>query len=59
MAIYTVRSAHQFCEQLSCNFVFRYFLDLGLDERDFDASTCAKNQQRRLQADVAGAFSRA
>ncbi len=56
MALYTVRSERQFCEQLSYNLLFRYFLDLGLDERAFDASTFAKNQQRLLQADVARRF---
>jgi transposase len=56
MALYTVRSERQLCEQLSYNLLFRYFLDLGLDERAFDASTFAKNQRRLLQADVARRF---
>ena len=56
MALYTVRSERQFCEQLSYNLLFRYFLDLGLDEAAFDASTFAKNQQRLLQAEVARRF---
>jgi transposase len=31
-ALYSVRSERQFCEQLQYNLLFRYFLDLGLDE---------------------------
>src|SRR5262252_8613095 len=29
MALYTVRSERQFCEQLQYNLLYRYFLDLG------------------------------
>src|SRR5262249_47834195 len=32
IALYSVRSERQFCEQLRYNLLFRYFLDLGLDE---------------------------
>ena len=43
MALHTVRSERQFCEQLQYNLLFRWFLDLGWDEPSFDASTFAKN----------------
>jgi transposase len=39
MALYTVRSERLFCEQLDYNFLFRWFLDLEVDEaelRPFD-----------------------
>src|SRR5262249_43608827 len=56
IALYSVRSERQFCEQLRYNLLFRYFLDLGLDEGPFDASSFAKNKGRLLAEDVAGQF---
>jgi hypothetical protein len=37
MALYTVRSERLFCERL--DFLFRWFLDLEVDEAGFDHST--------------------
>ena len=56
IALYSVRSERQFCEQLQYNLLFRWFLDLGWDEPSFDASTFAKNKARLLAADVARRF---
>jgi len=56
LALYSVRSERQFCEQLRYNLLFRYFLDIGLDEEAFDASSFAKNKARLLAEDVAGQF---
>jgi transposase len=56
IALYSVRSERQFCEQLQYNLLFRYFLDVGLDERPFDATVFAKNKARLLAADVARRF---
>jgi transposase len=56
IALYSVRSERQFCEQLQYNLLFRYVLDLGLDEGTFDASVLAKNKARLLAADVARHF---
>ena len=56
IALYSVRSERQFCEQLNYNLLFRWFLDLGWDEASFDASTFAKNKERLLAADVARRF---
>jgi len=56
IALYSVRSERQFCEQLQYNLLFRWFLDLGWDEPSFDASTFAKNKARLLEADVARRF---
>jgi transposase len=56
IALYSVRSERQFCERLQYDLLFRFFLDLGLDEDAFDASTFAKNKARLLQADVARRF---
>jgi transposase len=56
IALYSVRSERQFCEQLDYNLLFRWFLDLGMHEASFDASTFAKNKDRLLRADVARRF---
>ena len=39
MALYTIRSERLFCEQLDYNLLFRWFLDLELDEQSFDHSS--------------------
>jgi transposase len=58
MALYTVRSERLFCEQLDYNFLFRWFLDLEVDEASFDHSTFSRNRARRLAHAVAGEFFR-
>src|SRR6202047_5523819 len=59
MALYTVRSERLFCEQLDYNFLFRWFLDLEVDEAGFDHSTFSRNRARLLEHAVAGEFFRA
>lgn len=56
MALYTVRSDRQFCEQLDYNLLFRWFLDMNADEPTFDASSFSRNRDRLLEHDVAGKF---
>jgi transposase len=56
MALYTVRSERLFCEQLDYNIMFRWFLDMNLDEASFDHSTFAKNRERLLEQDIARQF---
>ena len=36
MALYTVRSERLFCEQLDYNLLFRWFLDMDMEEPSFD-----------------------
>jgi len=55
-ALYTVRSDRQLCDRLKTDLLFRWFVDLPLDEGVFDASTYSKNQQRLLQHEVADLF---
>jgi transposase len=38
MVLYTVRSERMFCEQLDYNLLFRWFLDMEMDEASFDYS---------------------
>ncbi len=59
MALYTVRSDRQFCEQLDYNLLFRWFLDMSADEPTFDASSFSRNRERLLEHDVAGPVGRA
>jgi len=56
MALYTVRSERLFCEQLDYNLLFRWFLDLEMDEPSFDHSTFSRNRARLLEHEVAGQF---
>lgn len=58
MALYTVRSERQFCEQLDYNLLFRWFLDMDMLEQGFDQSTFSKNRERLMEQDVAGQFFR-
>jgi hypothetical protein len=56
MALFSVRSERQVCEQLNYNFMFRWFLDMTVNEAVFDDSAFAKNKERLLKADVARLF---
>jgi transposase len=56
IALHSVRSDRQFCEMLDYNMLFRWFLDMNLDEPGFDASTFSKNRDRLLGQDVATKF---
>jgi transposase len=58
MALYTVRSERLLCEQLDYNLLFRWFLDLELDEASFDHSSFSANRKRLLEHEVAGEFFR-
>jgi transposase len=56
IALYSVRSDRQFCEQLDYNLLFRWFLDMNADEPTFDASSFSRNRDRLLDHDVAAKF---
>lgn len=55
-ALYTVRSDRQLCARLQTDLMFRWFVDLPLDEAVFDASSYSKNQTRLLEHEVADLF---
>jgi transposase len=59
MTLYSVRSERQFCERLEYDLLFKWFLDLNLEDPAFDASTFSKNRKRLLEHDVAGRFMQA
>src|SRR5436190_8653908 len=56
MALYTVRSERLFCEQLDYNILFRWFLDMNMEEPSFDHSTFSKNRERLIAHEVAKEF---
>ncbi len=56
IALYSIRSERQFCEQLDYNLLFRWFLDMDMDEPSFDPTSFGKNRERMMQHDVAGEF---
>jgi transposase len=56
MAMYSVRSERQFCERLRYDMLFRWFLDMGIDDECFVATTFSKNRERLLGQEVADKF---
>jgi len=56
MALFSVPSARRFCDQLQYNMLFKWFLDLNVDDQPFHASTFSKNQERLLSQNVARRF---
>ena len=56
MAMYSIRSERAFCERLNYDLLFKWFLDMRIDEQAFDASTFSKNRQRLLDHDIADEF---
>ena len=49
MTLYSVRSERQFCERLEYDLLFKWFLDLNIEDPAFDASTFSKNRERLLE----------
>jgi len=56
IALYSVRSERQFCERLQYDLLFRFFLDMGIEEDAFDHSTFTKNRDRLIEHEVAQRF---
>ena len=56
IALYSVRSERQFCEQLDYNLLFRWFLDMELMEESFDATVFTKNRERLMEHEVGRLF---
>src|SRR5215204_6111183 len=56
ISLYSIRSERAFCEELDYHLLYRWFLDMGLLEPSFDASTFSKNRQRLLEHEVAQRF---
>ena len=56
MAMYSIRSERAFCERLNYDLLFKWFLDMRIDQPAFDATTFTKNRKRLLQHEVADEF---
>jgi transposase len=56
MALYSVRSERQFCEQLDYNLLFRWFLDMSMEEPSFVQTVFTKNRARLLSHEVGARF---
>jgi len=56
IALYSVRSERLFCEMLDYNMLFRWFLEMNLEERAFDHSTFSVNRARLIEHDIAKQF---
>ena len=56
MALYSIRSERAFCERLNYDLLFKWFLDLPIDARAFDATTFTKNRERLLSHGIADRF---
>jgi len=59
MAMYSVRSERQFCERLQYDMLFRWFLDMGIEDTVFVPTTFTKNRERLLTHEVADKFFKA
>jgi transposase len=56
MALYSMRSERAFCERLNYDLLFKWFLDLPIDAKAFDATTFTKNRDRLLSHEIADRF---
>ena len=56
MALYSIRSERAFCERLNYDLLFKWFLDMRIDQPAFDATTFSKNRERLLEHEVADKF---
>lgn len=56
IALYSVRSDRLFCEMLDYHILFRWFLDMDLEEASFDASAFSKNRERLIEHETALEF---
>src|SRR5512137_2643523 len=56
IALYSVRSERQFCEQMDYNLLFRWFLDLELNDESFDPTVFTKNRERLMEHEVGRRF---
>ncbi len=54
--LYTIRSERQLMEALEYNFLYRWFVGLGIDEPVWDVTVFTKNRQRLLVGEVAEGF---
>lgn len=55
-ALYSLRSERQLMEQLDYNLLFRWFVNLNIDDPVWDVTVFTKNRDRLLEGEIAQAF---
>lgn len=56
IALYSIRSERQLCEQLDYNLMYRWFLDMNGDDAPFGHSVFSINRERMMAHDVGQRF---
>jgi transposase len=56
MAMYSIRSERAFCERLNYDLLFKWFLDMRIDQKAFTPTTFSKNRKRLLNEEIAKEF---
>ena len=56
IALFSIRSDRQLCEQLEYNLMYRWFLDMEFDEPAFDPSSFSQNRERLIRHRVGEEF---
>lgn len=56
IALYSIRSDRALCEQLDYNLLFRWFLDMGMDDAGLDQSNFSRLRERLVGTAVARRF---
>jgi len=56
IALFSIRSDRQLCEQLEYNLMYRWFLDMEFDEPAFDPSSFSQNRERLISHRVGEEF---
>jgi transposase len=51
--LYGIRSERQLMERIKYDLLFRWFVGLGIDEQEWDATVFTKNRDRRMEGAVA------
>ena len=54
--LYTIRSERQLMEQMDYNLLYRWFVNLNMDDSVWDVTVFTKNRDRLLEGEVAQAF---
>ncbi|KWV56310.1 transposase [Rhizobium altiplani] len=55
-AFYSIRSERLLMERLEYDLLFRWFVDIGIDDPSWDHSVFSKNRDRLLDGDIAAKF---
>ena len=54
--LFTIRSEGQLIEQLEYNFLYRWFVGLGIEDKVWDETVFSKNRQRLIEGSIADKF---